>query len=159
MLFLKNLVFTIVIPGSVGVTVPLWMAGDPRQVGGLAPYWAAPFLLVGAAIYSWCLWDFATFGRGTPAPMDAPKRLVARGLYRVSRNPMYTGVLTVIIGWMILFRSVELALYALFIASCFQIYVVFFEEPHLALIFGSDYKNYKQRVRRWMPGAPDRSVG
>ena len=48
---------------------------------------------VGGIIYLCCVWDFAHFGRGTPAPIDAPKQLVVSGLYRYVRNPMYVGVL------------------------------------------------------------------
>src|ERR1041384_7966988 len=80
-------------------------------------------LLVGASIYVWCVWDFATFGRGTPAPIDAPKRLVVRGLYHYTRNPMYTGVLTVILGWALLFQALPLVLYASIVATCFQSFI------------------------------------
>jgi hypothetical protein len=38
--------------------------------------------VIGGAIYTWCVYDFATFARGTPAPIDAPTRLVRRSLYR-----------------------------------------------------------------------------
>ena len=58
---------------------------------------ALALLAFGGAIYAWCVWDFAVFGRGTPAPIDAPKKLVVRGLYRYTRNPIYLGVLTVLL--------------------------------------------------------------
>ena len=93
-LFLKNVLFTVLVPGTVAVYLPLRMAKSSTptlwsMLSGL------PALATGVAMYAWCLWDFATFGRGTPAPMDAPKRLVVRGLYRYTRNPMYVGVLAV----------------------------------------------------------------
>jgi protein-S-isoprenylcysteine O-methyltransferase Ste14 len=91
-LVVENLLFTVVVPGTVAVYLPMLLRGDVR--GGLASTrLAAACFAVGLAVYGWCLWDFATFGRGTPAPIDAPKHLVVRGLYRYSRNPMYVGVL------------------------------------------------------------------
>ena len=54
--------------------------------------------LIGIAIYLWCAWDFAVKGLGTPAPIDAPRLLVVKGLYRFTRNPMYVGVSAMILG-------------------------------------------------------------
>ncbi len=150
-LLLKNLFFTLVVPGTVAVYLPFRIAPN-RSVAPGAAFAAACFVLaVGASIYAWCVWDFATFGRGTPAPIDAPKRLVVRGLYRYTRNPMYTSVLTVILGWVLLFRAWELILYALTVAACFQLFVVFYEEPHLRAEFGSEYQDYCTEVGRWLP--------
>jgi protocatechuate 3,4-dioxygenase beta subunit len=64
---------------------------------------------------------------------------------------MYTGVLTVILAWAVLFRAVELLIYALVVGTCFQLFVVFYEEPHLRAEFGSEYEGYCRRVGRWLP--------
>jgi protein-S-isoprenylcysteine O-methyltransferase Ste14 len=151
LLLLKNLLFTVVVPGTVAVYVPLLMTRGQRLESAGAPLVAGALLLTGMAIYSWCLWDFASFGRGTPAPMDAPKRLVARGLYRHTRNPMYLGVLCTILGWAVLFRADQLLLYALGIGLCFHLFVVLYEEPHLQKTFGASYEEYRSRVNRWLP--------
>ena len=150
-LFLKNLLFTVVMPGTVGVYLPLWIARGHQVAPGPMFLGGCFLLLLGASIYAWCVWDFATFGRGTPAPIDAPKKLVVRGLYHYSRNPMYVGVLTVIVGWAVLFRSVGVALYALVIGACFQTFVMLYEEPHLKAAFGNEYETYRARVGRWIP--------
>jgi protein-S-isoprenylcysteine O-methyltransferase Ste14 len=81
------------VPGTVAVICPFRISN-----GYLLEFrWSTPagwlLLFVGITIYSWCVWDFANFGRGTPIPIDAPKRLVVRGLYRYVRNPMYIGSL------------------------------------------------------------------
>ena len=138
-LFLKNLLFTFLVPGTVGIYVPLSMAPESGAQGaawGVARSAALVPLLAGGAIYLWCLWDFATFGRGTPAPIDAPKHLVVRGLYRYSRNPMYVGVLSVILGWSLWFRSDAILIYAAVFALTFQTFVLVYEEPTLRAAFG-----------------------
>jgi len=153
LLALKNLLFTVLVPGTVAVYGPLLLTRGVMPTTGVARGLAIVVLAAGASIYAWCVWDFATFGRGTPAPIDAPKRLVVRGLYRVTRNPMYVGVLTVILGWTILYRSPALALYALAVWCCFQSFVLFYEEPHLRRVFGAEYEAYRARVGRWLPRA------
>jgi protein-S-isoprenylcysteine O-methyltransferase Ste14 len=151
-LLLKNLLFTILLPGTVAVYVPLLLVRDRAAGSGIWLVLSLAFFLAGAAIYSWCVWDFATFGRGTPAPIDAPKKLIVRGLYHYTRNPMYVGVLTAILGWAVLFKALDLLIYALCIGLCFQLFVVFYEEPHLRRVFGISYEEYRARVGRWLPG-------
>ena len=150
-LFLKNLLFTIALPGTVAVYVPWLLTRDRPPGSGTWLAVAIVLFALGGAIYAWCVWDFATFGRGTPAPIDAPKRLVVRGLYRYTRNPMYLGVLTAILGWVALFRAPRLLLFALLMSLVFHLFVVLYEEPHLQRQFGSSYDEYRGRVKRWLP--------
>jgi len=142
--------FTLIVPGTVGVYLPLLLSRH-RIVGSGASLAAAVLLFaVGGAIYSWCVFDFATFGRGTPFPLDAPTKLVRRGLYRYTRNPMYVGVLCVIFGWASLFRSETVAIYGAIVALCFYSFVVFGEEPALRKRFGTDYEQYCLEVPRFL---------
>lgn len=150
-LLLKNLVFTLVVPGTVAVFVPLRIADGCSVPSGWAAALAFPAFALGGAIYAWCVWDFASFGRGTPAPIDAPKKLVVRGLYRYTRNPMYVGVLAVISGWALLFRAGSLVLYAALVATVFHLFVVLYEERHLQRTFGPGYDAYCAQVGRWLP--------
>lgn len=156
LLLLKNLLFTIVAPGTVAVLVPLLIARGRSAASGGALAFALALFGLGGALYAWCVWDFASFGRGTPAPIDAPKKLVIRGLYRFSRNPMYVGVLTVILAWTVLFRMAGLALYALVVGLCFHLFILLYEEPHLERQFGRQYSMYKAGVGRWLPRLPKR---
>jgi protein-S-isoprenylcysteine O-methyltransferase Ste14 len=150
-LALRNLLFTLLVPGTVAVAVPLLLAGDRRPASGALLALACMLLGTGAAIYAWTVWDFAAYGRGTPAPIDAPRRLVVRGLYRWTRNPMYVGVLCVILGQALLFRAWSLVLYAAGVALAFHLFVRLYEEPHLRRTFGEDYEAYRARVPRWLP--------
>jgi len=146
---LKRLVFTLLVPGGRRY-LPLILARNGTPVFGLGFALAILLFTVGGSIYAWCMVDFASFGRGTPLPLDAPKRLVRGGLYRYSRNPMYVGVLIVIFGWVVLYRSPAVALYGLAISLCFYSFVVFFEEPILSKRFGTDYEQYCAEVPRWL---------
>jgi protein-S-isoprenylcysteine O-methyltransferase Ste14 len=150
LLLAKNLLFTVLVPGSVGVYVPLYAFTRGAPTRGLHSIAAVVLLCVGALIYLWCVWDFASFGRGTPAPIDPPRRLVVRGLYRYSRNPMYVGVLAVIFGWALLFASASIAAYGVIVAVCFHLFVVLYEEPHLHREFALSYAQYRARVPRWL---------
>ncbi len=91
-LFIKNVIFTIFVPGTVAFYIPYRiLSGQMDSFSiewGLPQYLSMPIFAIGSAIYFWCLWDFAVTGRGTPAPIDAPKKLVVKGLYRYVRNPM-----------------------------------------------------------------------
>jgi protein-S-isoprenylcysteine O-methyltransferase Ste14 len=154
-LLLKNLLFTFVVPATVAVYVPLWLAPEaPLGPARLGPAWrwlALAPLAAGLCVYTWCVWDFASFGSGTPAPVDAPKRLVVRGLYRYVRNPMYVGVLLVILGWAVWFASLDLLGYAVLVGIVFHLFVTSYEEPVLRHRFGADYERYAATVNRWLP--------
>ncbi len=150
MLVLKNILFTVVVPGTVGVYLPLILSRCRGAATGVSFGPAIIFFVIGGSIYFWCLFDFASFGRGTPAPIDPPKQLVRRGLYRYSRNPMYVGVLTVIYGWAILYQNLAVAVYGIVVACCFYSFVVFFEEPILKKRFGSEYEQFCAEVPRWL---------
>lgn len=150
-LLIKNVLFTLFVPGTVAVYIPMLLAEDRNMPSGPRSVLGVAVLGVGAAIYAWCVWNFAIVGRGTPLPIDAPKRLVVRGLYRYTRNPMYVGVLTVILGWSILFVTSALVVYGLLVAVGFHLLVVLYEEPHLGREFGREYERYRVQVGRWLP--------
>ncbi len=151
-LFLKNLLFSILVPGSVAVYIPLLISSGSNITSHLWLRMVGTFIIaLGAAIYSWTVWDFASFGRGTPLPIDAPRKLVVRGLYQYIRNPMYMGVILVILGWSAAFASVWLLLYALGVLIIVHLFVVVYEEPRLKMLFGAEYVTYHSIVGRWVP--------
>lgn len=157
-LLLKNLLFTLVVPGTVAVYVPLSIAGHRLVAPGPTLAAAICLFVLGTSIYSWCVWDFASFGRGTPAPIDAPKKLVVRGLYRYTRNPMYVGVLSTMLGFSMLYQALPVLLYALVMFCAFNLFVRLYEEPHLTREFGEPYRDYCGRVGRWLPRLRRRSA-
>lgn len=85
-----------------------------------------------------------------PVRVDRATRLVTTGLYRVSRNPMYLGLITVLAGWALLLgRLGPFLLIAVFerLMVTFQIRA---EEIALAARFGDEYVAYARRVGRWI---------
>jgi protein-S-isoprenylcysteine O-methyltransferase Ste14 len=155
MVIIKTLIFTLFLPGLFLVLVPyilLSSFGDRFAVDiGPIRFIGLIALLFGIFVYIWCAWSFAFKGKGTPAPIDPPKKLVVQGLYRYARNPMYIGVLFILIGEAILFASLLLGLYAIFMFMCFHLFVVVYEEPTLRARFGDSYRRYCDTVPRWIP--------
>ena len=158
MLLLRSVVFTIIMPGTVTVVIPYLII--PRERTTALEHWAGvqyPSLIaiaIGVAILFRCIWDFARVGRGTLAPIDPPSELVVQGLYRYVRNPMYLGVLIILLGETIMFESTAVLLYAAVWLVVVQLFVVLYEEPALRRRFGESYGRYYHAVHHWLPGKP-----
>src|SRR6185295_2774892 len=152
----KTAIFTVLVPGAVGVYVPyrLLARGERTWDLGAFRYLGLVPIVLGAAIYLWCAWDFSVTGRGTPAPIDPPKELVAHGLYRWVRNPMYVGVLSVVLGEALLYGAPVLLEFAAVGFAFFHLFVVLYEEPTLEAKFGEAYARYRRTVPRWLPRRP-----
>ena len=153
-LVLRNVLFTIVVPGAGGVYVPWLILTRHGAVPAPAAWWAAPVIALGVALYLWCVWLFATAGRGTPGTWDPPRRFVAAGPYRWVRNPIYVAALLIVGGEAGLFGSVPLLLYAAALAVAFHLLVTGYEERTLRTRFGDQYEAYRRTVRRWLPRPP-----
>jgi protein-S-isoprenylcysteine O-methyltransferase Ste14 len=153
MAYAKTLLFTVIVPGTVVGLVPHWIraATGASPAGPLLRALALLLAVAGLSIYLWCALDFAR-AAGTPAPIDPPKELVARGLYRWSRNPMYIGVLSMIAAQALFFASPGTLLYAAALFFAFHTFVILYEEPTLTRSFGTAYQRYLESVPRWIPG-------
>ncbi len=94
---------------------------------------------------------FLPIGRATGGPWDPTQHLVARGIYRWMRNPIYVGAGLLLFS-VALFRAspTYLALAILFIPAI-HLFVVYVEEPVTERRFGASYREYKARVPRWVP--------
>ena len=149
---IRSLLFLLVAPGMVAGYIPLaLLQSGPQAETGFLAYLAFPLWFLGLTILLWSFWNFLVQGRGTPAPVDPPKKLVAMGFYRYVRNPMYVGVLAVIIGHFLWFGYWYLLIYALVVFIAFNTFITYYEEPSLKRKFGAAYENYLKRVPRWIP--------
>ena len=132
--------------------IPLALLRQGPQVAtGVLSYLAFPLWILGGVILLWSFWNFLHEGRGTPAPIDPPRELVAIGFYRYVRNPMYVAVLAIILGHFLWFGYWNLLIYAIFVFVAFHTFVTFYEEPTLKRNFGAAYEDYVKQVPRWFP--------
>jgi protein-S-isoprenylcysteine O-methyltransferase Ste14 len=152
-LFIRNLLFTLLQPGMVAGVVPMWLASE--ELPGVHPGLNLSFVvgaltfLIGLILLITCIISFARYGKGTLSPADPTRHLVANGLYRYSRNPMYVGVMLMLIGETITLASQTLLVYSATLLLIFNLYVIFFEEPRLRKDFGEEYTTYCREVGRW----------
>lgn len=160
---LRHALAIAILPFTVVVLVPSWLlvaASDSRW--SATPITWAPrvlgLLLMGAgfALFATCVGLFAWHGRGTLAPWDPTRSLVAVGPYRFVRNPMITGVLTMLAGEALWWGSWRVCAWALTFFVFNQIFFLVFEEPDLERRFGEPYRAYKASVPRWLPRRPRR---
>jgi protein-S-isoprenylcysteine O-methyltransferase Ste14 len=125
-----------VVPITPVVTAPL------RYVG-------AAFVGLGLGLILWCALLFHR-AKTTITPFERPAELVVRGPYRVSRNPIYVGMLCLLLGTAVLLGSltpfVVLPVFAWSIDRRF----IRVEETMLARAFGSRYDAYRGSVGRWL---------
>ena len=152
----------LIAPVTVAVAIPtvITVAGGARALAGL-PTWltlaavlmGAVLIAVGVALLSWTVWLFHITGKGTLAPFDPPKRLVVRGPYRHVRNPMITGVVSILFGEALVLRSPGLLVWAVTFVLFNMIYFPLVEEPGLSKRFGPSYDEYRGNVPRWLPRA------
>jgi protein-S-isoprenylcysteine O-methyltransferase Ste14 len=150
---IRTLIFTVFVPGFWTVMMPYWLLARPvgADVRGAG---AAGWLLIaaGIALYFACaFWGFALRGRGTPLPLDPPKKLVVVGPYRIVRNPMYWSVAFVMLGEAAVFHSMALVDLAAVFFVAVNLFVLFVEEPGLKAKFGAEYEQYCRQVPRWLP--------
>ncbi len=157
---LRTLIFTIFVPGFWTVAMPYWLVprGTPPDLHGAGAV-GGVLIAAGFALYFACaFWGFALRGRGTPLPMDPPKKLVVEGPYRIVRNPMYWSVAFVMLGEAAVFHSLALVELVAAFAVGVNVFVLLYEEPALRRKFGEEYEAYSKRVPRWLP-RPRSKVG
>jgi protein-S-isoprenylcysteine O-methyltransferase Ste14 len=145
---------TVVVPALI--VIPAGLRGPQLGVTATVGLMIVGSLLIaaGLALLIWTVVLFDRVGEGTLGlgnVMGEPVHLVVRGPYRHVRNPMITGVLCILLGEAAITASGSLLLwFAIFLT--FQATAIrFWEEPHLAKRYGSEYVDYRRNVPRWIP--------
>lgn len=156
-----------VIPGR-----PRWLPIPPLLVGGVFPYLATyldAFLLrpyfgqwrwVGAVFFlAGCTLALASARliyaseqwNKQPTPLGVPKRLVLVGPYQYVRNPMFLGMLQIVLGEGLYFQSLSILGYLVALFLFANLWLFPGEEKRLEAQFGEEYRWYKAGVGRWLP--------
>ena len=155
----RHLLSVALLPFSVAVLVPLWLARTNNispVIGTIGPQILVQvvgllLLAVGLMLFSASLRNFVTEGEGTLAPWDPPRRLVVRGPYRYVRNPMISGVVFVLFGEALTLLSRPHFIWALIFLVVNSIYIPLLEETGLRQRFGDSYVEYCRHVPRLIP--------
>jgi protein-S-isoprenylcysteine O-methyltransferase Ste14 len=146
--------FFLVAPGTVVGWIPYELTGwqaNPAFAGDVLFRVAGVVMVTaGVAVLVDCFIRFALLGRGTPAPVAPTETLVVAGLYRYTRNPMYIGVVSALVGQALFFGSVAVLWYTAFVWLAAHTFVVLYEEPVLRSQFPA-YERYRLSVPRWFP--------
>jgi len=115
----------------------------PYNLIGLVP------LSIGAWITIWADRMFKYRGTAVKPHLD-PSELITTGPYRISRHPMYLGMVLVLTGIAIMFGSITPFLTPVVLTIVFQVKFIPFEEKTMERLFGQQYCSYKQQVRPWL---------
>jgi protein-S-isoprenylcysteine O-methyltransferase Ste14 len=152
-LAIRSLCFLALLPGVVAGYVPYRILVGSGKLClpalSLASVIASALSFLGVLVLLRCVWDFFAAGEGTLAPVDPPRRLVVGGLYRYTRNPMYNGVVMILVGEAWLCGSFSILTYAAGVLVAFHLFAVLYEEPVLEAKFGEAYMAYRRSVPRW----------
>jgi protein-S-isoprenylcysteine O-methyltransferase Ste14 len=144
--------FFVVAPGTVAGLGP-WLITHWEIPGSSPPMRAmlgVVLIVLGLIPPVHAFTQFVKAG-GTPMPVAPTERLVVTGFNRFVRNPMYVGLITVILGQALLFDSPWLVLYAVIGWIVTASFVHWYEEPTLAGKYGEQYEEYRRNVPAWTP--------
>ena len=89
-------------------------------------------------------------GSAEAVPSNGCSSILARGPFRLSRNPMYLQMVLVCVGFAVVLSNLWILLLTPFCAWALQALAIIPEETYLEAKFGEAYLAYKRRVRRWL---------
>lgn len=122
-----------------------------------APLGCASFA-AGLTLACWAGFYLIHYGRGTPLPLDPPRRLVTCGPYRRVRNPQSVAMVLMVAGEVVAVRSMALWVMLPLTVAYLELLVGRWEERQMARDFGPEYDSYARRVRKWLPRLKCRDV-
>jgi protein-S-isoprenylcysteine O-methyltransferase Ste14 len=107
------------------------------------------FVAVGVGLSSFAAAIFSARDT-TKKPWGEPTKFVVQAPFTWTRNPMYLGIVTVLLGLAIFFGSIAMLLAPAVFFAVIDRMVIPREEETMERLFGQDYVAYKDRVRRWI---------
>ena len=125
-------------------------AGDPLSIASLATRWIGGALAVAFVLWNgWTLWVMAT-NRTAILPGGATVLILQSGPFRLSRNPLYVGLIALDVAVALLAQSFWALVFVPIGVVALSWGAIPPEERYLSGKFGSEYQAYRARVRRWL---------
>jgi protein-S-isoprenylcysteine O-methyltransferase Ste14 len=155
--WVRALIYSLVVGGVWLVVLPCGILVAER--GSWRPdFRPLPITLAGGLLFAagfglacWAGFCLIHYGRGTPLPLDPPRRLVVCGPYRWVRNPQAVAMVLMAAGQVVAIRSAALWVLLPLTIAYLELLVGRWEERQMARDFGADYAAYARRVRKWLP--------
>jgi protein-S-isoprenylcysteine O-methyltransferase Ste14 len=148
-------IFTLLVPLPVIVVIPWYITRWSFQPAffGLEAlrYLGAVMIVAGLITYSLGIGHLGYYGSN---PIPPVANIVSEGIYQWTRNPMYTGVVTMLTGQAMVFGSHGMLYYALGWFLFFHTFEVVYDEPALKKQFADVYPDYCRNTPRWIPRRP-----
>ena len=109
------------------------------------------FLIIGFG-FVLAFWSRSLFLKNatTLQPSEEPTLLVTSGPFRISRNPIYLGMASILLGVAVLFGTLVTLAFPVIFDTLIEFFIIPGEERKLEKIFGEPYRKYKKSVRRWI---------
>lgn len=156
-IWIRALLYLILVGSAWLVLLPAGLLAAER-----GPSWPEfrllPITLAGLALFAlgwglacWAGYCLIQYGRGTPLPLDPPRRLVVCGPYRWVRNPQAIAIVLMSAGEVVALRSSLLWIMIPLTLAYLEWLVGPWEERQLTRDFGAEYGAYTRRVRKWLP--------
>ncbi|PIN88457.1 hypothetical protein COU61_04830 [Candidatus Pacearchaeota archaeon CG10_big_fil_rev_8_21_14_0_10_35_13] len=83
-------------------------------------------------------------------PTEKPRTLITNGAFRISRNPMYLGMISILLGTAIIYGNLISFAFPIILYIMIRTITIPVEEGILTKEFGKKYEEYKKKVRRWI---------
>lgn len=128
----------------VSALFPGWQFNSPAF-----PFLGVIFIIAGVGLVAWAARTLSSY-KTTLNPRGKPTKLVTKGPYAVSRNPIYLGFLLIAVGTALFFANVLAFAGPLLFFGFARMFVIPFEEQTLRRIFGTVYNTYSKHTRRWV---------
>ena len=133
----------------------MWFAAPLSQTINLSPSVRIGFAIVLAILgQSISVAGMIRFRRAkttiNPVKASAASSLVTGGVYQLTRNPMYVGLSLTLLAWAVFLASPMTLLFLPLFVLYIHRFQIIPEERVLTSIFGAEYAEYKNKVRRWV---------
>ena len=98
------------------------------------------------------IWAWALFikNKTTQNPYKTPNKFVVKGIYKITRNPMYLGMLMILFGIAVFLGSLITFIFPIIFFIIINWLFIPIEENNMKQKFGNRYLEYKNKVRRWI---------